>query len=86
MYYNSKVEVRVEAVRLAAILKDVTSENIIKMSKEIEAFIITGIDLPDVYDPNSYMKDLAERIGNLTKEDKKTPGVDPNLLKTLAHA
>ncbi len=86
MYQNSKIEARVEAVRLAALLKDVTSENIVPVSKQIEEYITEGIELPDTYDPNACIKELAEKIGNATKGEKKTPGVDPNLLKPLADA
>lgn len=88
MYQNSKIEARCEAVRLAAIIKDVTSDNLIEMAKTIEGYILGDIDLPDVYDPNAYMKDLTEKIALVTSQrtDNKTPGVDPNLIKTLADA
>lgn len=82
MYYNSKVEVRCEAVRLAALLKDVTSKNVVALSKDIEEFILDGIELPNVYDPNSYMKDMVKMVENVGKpsiESKNsTPSVLPN--------
>lgn len=88
MYQNSKIEVRCEAVRLAAIIKDVTSENIIETSKKIEEYIVGKIELPDVYDPNAYMKELTEKIATISasNHENKTSGVDTNLIKTLADA
>ncbi len=84
MYQNSKIEARVEAVRLAALLKDVTSENIVPVSKQIEEYITEGIDLPGIYDPNSYLKDFMSKMNDIIKDSNQP--IDPNLLKSLADA
>lgn len=88
MYQNSKIEARCEAVRLAAAIKDVTSDNILEVSKKIEEYIVGELELPDVYDPNSYMKELVEKMSEAmnAKQDNKTPGIDPNLVKAVADA
>lgn len=88
MYQNSKIEARCEAVRLATAIKDVTSENILEISKRIEDYIVGGIDLPEVYDPNTYIKELMEKVSESMNSNKenKTKGVDPNIIKVLGDA
>lgn len=88
MYQNSRIEARCEAVRMAASVKDVTSDNLLEMAKKIEHYIVGDIELPDIYDPNAYMKELTEKLASFTSQrnENKTPGVDPNLIKALANA
>jgi hypothetical protein len=59
---NSKIEVRIEALRLAASLKNVDRVNVIHVAREIEEYIMDGIELPDIYDPNTYMKELVDKL------------------------
>lgn len=59
---NSKIEARIEAVKLALNVEGVTSENIIEVSGEIAEFIIGDSKLPDSNDPNAFMKEIMERM------------------------
>ena len=52
---NSKIEARIEAVKLALNVEGVTSENIIEVSKKIASFIIGEAELPDK-DPSEDMQ------------------------------
>lgn len=57
---NSKLEVRAEAVRLAQMTIGTNAFNIVEVAKEIEKYIIDGIELPDVYDPNAHLKEMMD--------------------------
>lgn len=59
---NSKIEARIEAVKLALNVEGVTSENIIEVSAKIADFIIGDAVLSDTYDSNAYMKEIVSRI------------------------
>lgn len=63
---NSKIEVKIEAVKLAINVEGVTSENIVETSEAIAKFILGDAELPDTYDSNSTMKELMERFSNPT--------------------
>lgn len=52
---NSKIEARIEAVKLALNVEGVTSENIIEVSEKIATFIIGNAELPDK-DPSEDMQ------------------------------
>lgn len=52
---NSKIEARIEAVKLALNVEGVTSENIIEVSEKIASFIIGEAELPDK-DPSEDMQ------------------------------
>ena len=52
---NSKIEARIEAVKLALNVEGVTSENIIEVSERIASFIIGNAELPDK-DPSEDMQ------------------------------
>jgi len=60
MTINSKLEVRNEAVRIASMLKDVDSTNIVEVSEKIEKYMLGNVDVPDFYDPNAYMRELKD--------------------------
>lgn len=63
---NSKIEARIEAVKLALNVEGVTSENIIEVSEKIADFIIGSAELPDNYDSNAMTKELmAKAFANL---------------------
>lgn len=64
---NSKIEVKIEAVKLAINVEGVTSENIVEISEAIVKFILGDAELPDTYDSNSTMKELMERFPRPTK-------------------
>lgn len=59
---NSKIEARIEAVKLALNVEGVTSENIIDVSEKIANFIVGDAELPDNNDPNAFMKEIMERM------------------------
>ena len=52
---NSKIEARIDAVKLALNVEGVTSENIIEVSEKIASFIIGEAELPDK-DPSEDMQ------------------------------
>lgn len=59
---NSKIEARIEAVKLALNVEGVTSENIIEVSGKIADFIVGNSELPDTYDSNGYLKDMVAKM------------------------
>ncbi len=59
---NSKIEAKIEAVKLAINVEGVTSDNIIEVSAKIADFIIGDAVLPETYDSNAYMKEMVSRI------------------------
>lgn len=59
MDMNSKIEVRAEAVRLAAMVEGANSENVVELSIKIGEYLLDGVDLPDVYNQNEMMKTFA---------------------------
>lgn len=65
---NSKIEARIEAVKLALNVEGVTSENIIEVSNKIAAFIIDNAELPDSYDSNAYLKEIMAKVATPSPE------------------
>lgn len=63
---NSKIELRIEAVKLAINVEGVTSENLVTTSDAIAKFILGDAELPDTYDSNSTMKELMEKFSTPT--------------------
>lgn len=64
---NSKIEARIEAVKLALNVEGVTSENIIEVSTKLADFIIGNAELPDNYDANAMTKELmAKALSTIT--------------------
>lgn len=59
---NSKIEARIEAVKLALNVEGVTSENIIEVSGKIADFIVGNSELPDTYDSNGYLKEMVAKM------------------------
>ena len=65
MYQNSKLDVRLEAARLAVSLKDVTVRNVVVAARAIEKYITGDTELPEVYDPDTYM-DTFRKVLEIT--------------------
>lgn len=63
---NSKLELRIESVKIAVNVEGVTSENVIETAKAIEGYIIGDIELPEWIDAQSQWKELSEKF--LTKD------------------
>lgn len=59
---NSKIEARIEAVKLAINVEGVTPENIVKTSDAIYGFILGGAELPENHDANADMKELMAKM------------------------
>jgi len=57
---NSNLDLRTEAVRIAAHLEGVTAKNITEVSKKIETYIRGGVVLPDVMDMKEMMKTFTD--------------------------
>lgn len=68
---NSKIEARIEAVKLALNVEGVTAENIIEVSEKIADFIIGNSGLPDIYDSNGYLKDMVAKMTATSPEIEK---------------
>lgn len=70
---SSKIELRIEAVKLAVNVEGVTDKNVIAISEEIERYILGDAELPEVYDPTeSQNKILAmmSQMNSFNKQDK----------------
>lgn len=59
---NSKIEARIEAVKLAINVEGVTSENIVSTSEAIYGFILGGAELPETHDTKAEMKELMAKM------------------------
>lgn len=60
MNYNSKLDLRSDAIRLAVALEDVTSDNVVDTAKAIEAYIAGDAKLPEVYDQAEEQRRMME--------------------------
>lgn len=58
--YDSKIDIRVEAVRIASMMRDVEKSDIVDVARKIAGFITEGIELKDVNDPNAAIKEAME--------------------------
>lgn len=61
---NSKLDLRLEAARLAAMVDGITPERIVPTAKEIEAYVLGNAELPEAYDANEL---LAKSMAILNK-------------------
>lgn len=68
---NSKLDLRIEAVKIAVNVEGVTPENVIETAKAIEDYIIGDIELPEWIDAQSQWKELSEKF--LTKPFEPKP-------------
>ncbi|MCI9284337.1 MAG: hypothetical protein HFJ91_00675 [Muribaculaceae bacterium] len=59
---NSKIEVKIEAVKLAINVEGVTSENIVETSEAIAKFILGDAELPDTHDGNALYKEMMAKL------------------------
>lgn len=85
---NSKVEVRMHAVGMAPMFAGHGAglEKCIEAAKEIEKYIIGGIELPEVYDPNAYLKDMTKIWEtSFSKGRENIEMADENLRKALGN-
>lgn len=57
---NSKIELRIEAVKLAVNVEGATPDNIIELSEKIFKFVQGNADLPETFDSSSAMKDMMK--------------------------
>jgi len=64
MYGNneSKLSIRLEAVRLATTLKDVTAENVLEVSGKIADFIIGEANIPETDDKKDFWERTMEKM------------------------
>lgn len=52
---NSKLDLRLEAARLATMVDDITPKRIVPTAKEIEAYVLGDAELPETYDANELL-------------------------------
>lgn len=76
---NSKIELRIEAVKLAVNVEGVTDKNVIAVSEEIAKYIIGDVALPEVYDPTENQSNLLKIMSGINQFNKKD---DENIKKT----
>lgn len=76
---NSKIELRIEAVKLAVNVEGVTDKNVIAVSEEIAKYIIGDVTLPEVYDPTENQSNLLKIMSGMNQFNKKD---DENIEKT----
>lgn len=67
---NSKIDLRMEAVRIAAGLEDITHSNLISVAESIERYIIGNAALPEVMD----MKEMMSAFTDLQELKRKDYG------------
>ncbi len=63
----SKLDLRMEAARLAVGLKDVNSENVISVCKDLEVYLLGNAEIPEVYDPNFATSQLMQLMNENLK-------------------
>lgn len=71
---NSKIEVKIEAVKLAINVEGVTSKNIVETSEAIAKFILGDAELPDTHDDNALYKEMMAKLTlptNTTNNESK---------------
>lgn len=73
---NSKIEARIEAVKLAINVEGVTSDNIVSTSEAIYGFILGDAELPNTFNTN------AEMMGLMSKYFSRPPY--PDIDETIA--
>lgn len=78
MYGNNdtKLNARIEAVRLATTVKGVTLENILEVSKGIASFIIGEANIPEANDKGDYLERLMEKM--IEKQGVTSKGMSEN--------
>ena len=67
---NSKLELRIEAVRIAVNVDGVTDKNVIAVSEEIAKYILGDAELPEVYDPTELQDKMLKMMSNLNFPNK----------------
>lgn len=70
--YNSKLEIRLEAVRLATATSGVDRRDLINFARTIEQYVTDGIELPDVYDHNEVILGMAEKLKERMGNESET--------------
>lgn len=74
---NSKIEARIEAVKLALNMEGVTAENIIEVSEKIADFIVGNSELPDKDGSADFQKQMMDIMADVYK--RNTPSDNPKL-------
>lgn len=67
----SKIDVRMESVRIAAQLKDAAVGNVVETAQEIAGYILAGAELPEV--GTAYYKSLLEGFSASLSRNGDTP-------------
>lgn len=62
---NSKLDLRLEAARLAAMVDGITPERIVPTAKEIEAYVLGDAELPETYDANELLAKSMSVLNNV---------------------
>lgn len=62
---NSKIELRIEAVKLAVNLEGVNDKNVIAISEEITRYILGDAELPEMYDPKESQDKILKMMSQM---------------------
>lgn len=68
---TAKADVRMEAVRIAATMKNVTSENIIEVSNSIASFVVGDANIPESYNQTECMSKLLDSLADMRKNSNE---------------
>lgn len=74
---NSKIEARIEAVKLALNVEGVTAENIIEVGGKIADFIVGNAELPDNDESADFQKQMMDMVTDVYK--RNTPPANPEV-------
>lgn len=66
---NAKIEIRLEAVRLAVNTEGVTADNVIDLSERIAAFVLGDAKLPETYNANEVTTRLMESFTQMQRDE-----------------
>lgn len=79
---NSKIEARIEAVKLALNVEGVTAENIIDVSEKIADFVIGNSELPDKDESVDFQKRMMDMMSDVYKRNAPSHNPEVSTEKT----
>lgn len=69
---KSKLELRIEAVKLAINVEGVTSENIVETSKSIAEFVLGTAELPESYNTGAFEENIMQILQSANTKNTTT--------------
>lgn len=62
----NRVDIRLEAIKIALQIHAMDMSNVIETAKTVENYIVGNADIPEYEDPNKILKDMVTSMGKLT--------------------